>query len=75
MNKTEFLTQLEQFTISDPGTLSALMALSDIPGRNSMAVLSFIAMLDQQLGRSAPAADIAICKTIDDLMHLSGIKA
>ena len=58
-----------------PGTLSGSEKLEgDLVGWDSMAVVSFIAMVDDRLGTTLPPAEIAAAKTVDDLVALAADK-
>ena len=65
-NKLDELMELEAGTISDGAELSGLIKW------DSLALMGFIAMMDQRFGLIIPAARIAECKTVGDLADLAG---
>jgi acyl carrier protein len=73
MNKPEFLHNLEDLVEVDPGTLTEQMMLDEIPGWDSMAIMSFLAFADEELGGAPAPKAIKGCQTIGDLMALSGL--
>jgi acyl carrier protein len=74
MTKQEFYSNLEQVLEADSGTIKGQEVLKDLPAWGSMAVISFIAMVDSTMGISISARDIMGCKTVNDLMSLCGDK-
>lgn len=50
------------------------MALTDVPGWDSLAVVGLIAALDRQLGVRVQASALAQCKSVQDLIALAGDK-
>ena len=74
MTKQEFYSHLEQVLEADPGTVMGQESLRDLSGWNSLAVISFIAMVDSTLDISISARDIVGCKTVNDLLGLCGDK-
>jgi acyl carrier protein len=70
--QTEFLTNLEEALESDAGTLKMETNLADLPNWDSMAVLSFMAMMDASYGVTIAPAKLADCATVADLAALKG---
>ena len=68
MNDEEKLKLLEELLELDKGELSAEMALEGIELWDSMAQLSFIAMVDDEFGKSISGEAIAGYKTVQDLL-------
>ena len=70
MSKQDFLTKLAELLEMD-GTLTGAEALADLEEWNSMAVLSFMAMVDEETGKTLSAQEIAKAKTVDQLYELA----
>ncbi len=71
MTKKEFLGQLEEILQEDPGTLTGSELLDKVAGWDSLAVVSFIAMVDENLGIAVSPKEIAECKSVNDLAGLT----
>ena len=67
---SDFYRNLEQVLDVDPGTLKGGEALAGLDAWDSMAVLGFIAMADEQYGAMIPPKLIPACRTVDDLADL-----
>lgn len=72
MQKSEFLLLLDELLELEPGTLRGPEALESVEGWNSLAVISFMALVDEQFGIGLQARQIAGCLTIADLGGLLG---
>ena len=72
MEKSEFLFLLDELLELEPGTVKGSETLDSIEGWNSLAVISFMALVDEHFGISLPPRQIAGCSTIADLMALLG---
>ncbi len=71
MTKSQFLRLVEEVAQEPAGTLQGPELLENLGGWDSLAVVSFIAMVDEQLGMTLQPRAIADCKTVDDLFVLS----
>ena len=71
MTKKQFLALVEDIVQESPGTLQGPEALDSLAGWDSLAVVSLIAMVDEQLGMTFQPKAIAGCRTVDDLVGLS----
>ena len=67
MDRSKFFTAVEGLLELDPGTLTGEELLTDLPGWDSMAVVGFIAMVDETFGVIVPASQLMQCKTTADL--------
>ena len=74
MNKAAFLIAMDELLELDLGTLSGSEQLSSIGSWDSLAVLGFIALVDQKFGIVLSPASIGDANTINDLMVLLGDK-
>jgi acyl carrier protein len=72
MNRTEFLLQLDNIIEASPGTIKGDEKLADISAWDSLAVLSFIAMVDDKFKLQLSGKDIAACEDVDSLAALLG---
>jgi acyl carrier protein len=70
MLKSEFLRLLDKVIEAPPGTLTGTEYLQDVEGWNSLAVLGFIALVDEHFGITLSAELIISCKTVNDLLCL-----
>ncbi len=70
MTKKQFIALIDELLENDPGTLTGVEALADLPKWDSLAVIGFIALLDQHFAVSVPAVKIMNCRTVSDLAAL-----
>jgi acyl carrier protein len=72
MGKQAFLAQMDELLELPAGTLKGSEPLKSLEAWDSIAVLSFIAMVDEHYGRTVAPKDIVACTTVDDLAALAG---
>ena len=72
MTKSEFIEVLEQVWELDPGTIRGDEVIDDVGTWESIAVVEFIALIDENAGITLQPEKIAEAKTIQDLMNLLG---
>ena len=72
MGNKEFLLSLDELLELQPGTLKGPENLDSIDGWNSLAVISFMALVDELFGIVLQPRQMAGCSTITDLMALLG---
>jgi acyl carrier protein len=72
MTKQDFLLRLDELIEVSPGTLRGTDLLSDVPGWDSVAIMGFIALVDEEFGAPVLPRRLAACKTVDDLVALLG---
>jgi acyl carrier protein len=70
MNKKEFFLLIDELLENEPGTITGEEILAHLSKWDSLAVIGFIAVLDQHFSASVPAAQILGCKTVADLADL-----
>ncbi len=70
MNKTEFYATIDEILEEAPGTIKGDERLKDLAAWDSLAVVSFIAMMHASLQYTIPAAKVKECRTISDLLAL-----
>ncbi|MCK5575900.1 MAG: acyl carrier protein [Sphingomonadales bacterium] len=70
MNKKEFMNAIEDLLEMDPDTLTGDEALDDLEGWDSLAVISFIALVDEALGVILEGDKLAEAKSMAELLSL-----
>ncbi len=70
MTKAKFLDLLNELLELDPGTIKGTELLAELPRWDSLAVIGFIALLDEHFGMSVPATKIHESKSVADLVAL-----
>jgi acyl carrier protein len=72
MNRSELLRKIEGLleVPREEGALTGEEICSDLEGWDSLAVLSFISILDKDLQVVVPAARIYACRRVNDLVEL-----
>lgn len=71
VEKKDFLLSLDELLEAEPGTLTGAELLQDMDSWDSLAVVGFIALVDEH-GVTLSPNHIAKCKTVDDLIALLG---
>ena len=74
MTKHEFLANLEDVLEADAGTIKSDNALMDLAGWDSLAIMAFIAMVDEKFGTILSPKKITAAETVQDLITLLGDK-
>lgn len=72
MTRAEFLAALEEMLEADAGSLSPDTGLDSLDSWDSLAVISFIALVDEHFDHVVAGEDLAKAKTIGDLLALTG---
>lgn len=72
MTRAEFLAALEDMLELDAGSLSPDAALDSLDSWDSLAVISFIALVDEHFDHVVAGEDLAKAKTVGDLLALTG---
>ena len=70
MTKTEFYKELDSMLELEPNTIRGDERLADLPGWDSMSVISFIALADTNFKKTVAAKAIAEARTVADLLNL-----
>ena len=70
MSKADFLHALEEVMEMDSGSLTGTETLADLAQWDSLAILSFMAKVDEVFGVQLSAEPIAKSKTVADLAAL-----
>jgi len=72
MTRAEFLAALEEMLEADAGSLSPDTVLDSLDSWDSLAVISFIALVDEHFDHVVAGEDLAKAKSIGDLLALTG---
>ena len=70
MKKAAFLNLLDELIEVKPGTIKGDEVLANIEEWDSLAVVGFIAIVDQNFGVTLSATNLKGCRTIPDLIAL-----
>lgn len=70
MTKQEFLHKLEEVLEMPSGSINGSEKLADLSAWDSLAVISFIAMADANIGASVSATELKACQSVADLAAL-----
>lgn len=73
MDTTEFLRELDELLELDPGTLTGGETLEGLENWDSLAVISFIALVDEKLGLVVEGEKLVKARTVADLLSLAGV--
>jgi acyl carrier protein len=74
MDKVVFLQKLDEVMSQPKGTIKGDEALESLSGWDSVALMSFIALLDEELTIRVTGKQVMQCKTVGDLIALAGDK-
>lgn len=72
MTQEEKIAMLEDMLELDGGSLKPEMELNEIPEYDSMAKLSLIVMMDEEIGKKLTGEDIQGFKTVKDILDFMG---
>jgi acyl carrier protein len=70
MKKSEFLNLLDELVEAKPGTIHGDENLRELEGWDSLAVVGFIALVDQHFGVPLSASKLQSCNSVSDLIRL-----
>lgn len=73
MDSAAFLLALDAMLERDPGTLTIATRLEDLEEWDSLAVISFIALVDETFGRVVEGEKLVRAETVADLLVLAGL--
>lgn len=74
MDKVVFLQKLDEIMSLPKGTIRGDESLESLKGWDSVALMSFIALLDEELSIRVTGKQIMQCRTVSDLVVLAGDK-
>jgi acyl carrier protein len=72
MKKKDFLTLFEDVIEAGRDTLTGDENINELDGWDSLAIVSFIAVVDETIGVTLSPQGIAESKTVQDLIDLLG---
>lgn len=75
MNKQQFLEMLTEILEADAGTIKGDEDLENLENWDSLAVITFIAAVDEKMNFVVSGEQLSKAKTVGDLMALVGIAA
>lgn len=70
MDRQSFLPLLDEALEVPPGTLQGPEKLEDLENWNSMAMVSFVALVDEHFNYTVSPRQFVNCETVDDLLAL-----
>ena len=70
MTRGEMLRSLEDLLEEPAGSLSGAELLGGLDKWNSLAMMGFMALVDERLGVTVSPRKFAACSTVDDLLSL-----
>ena len=73
MTRKEFLVRLDEIVELPAGSLLGDEKLEDLEGWNSLAMLSFMAMVDEQFDLKLSPRQFVGCETVNDLAALARV--
>jgi len=74
MEKASFLHKLDEVMSLPRGTICGDESLSSLKGWDSVALMSFIALLDEELEIRVTGKQVMQCHTVPELVALAGDK-
>jgi acyl carrier protein len=72
MKKSELLREIEEAIEVPSGSLTGEELLTDIPTWDSLAIIVFIALVDEKLGLMVEGEALANARTMNDVIALAG---
>ncbi len=70
MTDQEKMEELVDVLEMDLGEFDKDSILKDMDTWDSVAVLSFIALMDERFGKQYHASEVVLCETVQDLMNM-----
>jgi acyl carrier protein len=74
MTRKEFLAHFDELIQENVGSTQGIEKLGELEAWDSLAVMGFIALVDEQFGITVSAQKVADAQTVDDLVGLLGDK-
>jgi len=72
MNRQDFLKQLADILIADPGALAPQARLASFRGWDSMGKMAALTLLDADMNIPVPLDWLQKCETVGDLLEFVG---
>ena len=70
MNRQEFIKALEEALNVDAGTLQPATELASVKEWDSLGVVEYQSLVDEELEAQVPPPQITACQTVKDLIDL-----
>lgn len=71
MDPKALISKIEELLELDPGTLSTDTELTSLPSWDSLAVIGYIALVDEEFSIIVDNDKLAAAKTVQDLLDLA----
>ena len=71
MTRKEFLVQFDELLELPPSTLTGIEKLEDLEGWDSLAMISFMAMVDEHCQIKLSPRQFVNCETVNNLLDLT----
>jgi acyl carrier protein len=71
MERSQFLLRMDELLDLEPGTLKGDEALDSLENWNSLAVIGFMAMANEDTGAVLSPKQISACSTVSELAKMA----
>ena len=71
MTREELLQAIDELIELDPGTLAGTERLDELESWDSLAVIGYIALIDEKLGKVLDGDRLSQAQTVDDIVALA----
>jgi acyl carrier protein len=71
ISRDSFLVQLDEILDQPHGTLTGPERLNEIDRWDSVAMITFLGMVDEYFGQSLRPSAVSNCETVEDLYRLA----
>lgn len=75
MTRPEFLVLMDDLLELPTGTLTGSEKLENLEGWNSLALIGYMALVDEHMGVKLSPRQFLTCQTVDDLLSLAKVAA
>jgi len=75
MNRPDFLILVDELLELPKGTLTGQERLEDLEGWDSLAMISFMALVDEHMGVKLSPRQFVNCERMSDLLDLAKVPA
>ncbi len=73
MTREELLLEMDEILGVSPGTIRGAERLEDLDNWDSTALISFIAMAEQNSGTGVSLNQVVSCSTVADLLRIANV--
>ena len=71
-DRNKLLEEIEHLVRAPAGTLTGPEELGKLAGWDSLAMIEYIALVDEMFAVDVPAEQVRKCKQVQDLLNLAG---